>query len=99
MTKVYSIKAPVWLHPGEVAWYFVSIPPTDADNIDFYFAHAKRGWGSLRVTVTVGETIWKTSIFPNKKTGSYLLPLKADVRKKEKINTGDTIAFSLEIKD
>jgi hypothetical protein len=40
---------------------------------------------------------WKTSIFPDNKTGTYLLPLKADVRKKEKIGAGDTIMLSLEI--
>ena len=58
----------------------------------------KRGWGSLPVTVTIGKTSWKTSIFPDAKAGAYLLPLKADVRKKEKILASDTVSFSLEIR-
>lgn len=99
MTRTYSIKAPVWLYPGDAAWHFITIPQAETDNIDFYFSHVKRGWGSLPVLVTIGETKWKTSIFPDKKSGSYMLPLKAEIRKKEKIVDGDTISLLLEIKD
>jgi hypothetical protein len=45
-----------------------------------------------------GGTSWKTSIFPDKKTGTYLLPLRASVRKREKIAAGDKIAFSVEVR-
>ncbi len=55
--------------------------------------------GSLPVIATIGKTIWKTSIFPDKKICSYLLPLKAEVRKKELLREGDKIKLSLEIKD
>jgi hypothetical protein len=58
----------------------------------------KRGWGSLPVEVTVGKTTWRTSIFPDKKAGAYLFPLKASVRKKEGISEGDMITLVLEIK-
>lgn len=61
------------------------------------FVFTERGWGSHRVTVTVGKTSWDTSIFPDKKSGSYVLPLKADVRKKENIKKGHTINFDLEM--
>lgn len=99
MTKTYSFKAKVWLYPGMAGWHFVTIPKKTKEEIDFFFAHAKRGWGSLPVLVTVGKTSWKTSIFPDKKTGSYLLPLKLEIRKKENLKEGDSINFSLEIKD
>ena len=58
----------------------------------------KRGWGSLPVKVAIGETSWNTSIFPDKKLGSYLLPIKSDVRKKELISAGNIVQLSLEIK-
>ena len=99
MEKTYKIKAKVWLYPGDVPWHMVTLPKVTAKDIDFYFDHAKRGWGSLPVLVTKGKTSWKTSIFPEKKTGSYLLPLKAEVRKKEVIKAGDSISFSLDITD
>lgn len=97
MKKIYAMKTKVWLYPGMAGWHFVTIPKKTTKDIDYFFSTAKRGWGSLRVTVTVGTTSWKTSIFPDKKSDSYLLPLKAQVRKQESIKEGDSIKLSLEI--
>lgn len=94
----YKIDAKVWLYPGEAAWHFVTIPPDISDNIKSLFGDRARGWGSLPVEITIGSTIWKTSIFPDKKEGAYLLPLKAEVRKKENIHIGDSLNFLLEIR-
>jgi uncharacterized protein (DUF302 family) len=57
----------------------------------------KAGFGSVPVMVTIGKTKWKTSIFPDKRSGTYLLPLKAEVRKKESIYSGDNISLIIEI--
>jgi hypothetical protein len=92
-----EIKAKVWIYSGKGAWHFVSIPTEIAINIDRIHKHEKRGWGSLPVIVQLGESTWKTSIFPDKKTNTYILPLKADIRKKEKINEGDEIDFTIQI--
>ncbi len=95
--RTYKMKAKVWLYSGEAAWHFITLPKKESDLIKDRFSGLTRGWGSLPVTVTIGKTSWKTSIFPDKKAGAYLLPLKADVRKKEEINAGDTVAFTIEI--
>jgi hypothetical protein len=58
----------------------------------------KKGMGFLRVAATVGKTTWDTSIFPDRRSDAYLLPLKADVRTREGIGIGDTISFMVEIK-
>jgi hypothetical protein len=97
MTKTYNLKEKVWLYPGKAAWYFINIPADISKEIDFFFSQHKRGWGSLRVKVTAGQTSWETSIFPDKKTGTYLLPLKAEVRKKEKIEENSLVAFRIEL--
>lgn len=95
----FKMKAEVWMYPGETAsWYFVSLPKKKGDEIKKNFGANARGWGSLPVLVTTGKTKWKTSIFPEKRSESYLLPIKADVRKKEGIFKGDVISFILEIK-
>ena len=99
MKKTYSLSAEVWLYSGMAAWHFLTLPTETAQEIDHIFHLSKRGWGSLRVTVTIGRTSWQTSIFPDKKSNSYLLPLKAEVRKKESIKAGDKIDFRLEISD
>lgn len=99
MTKRFSVKSKVWLYPGKAAWHFVTIPTEIAKEIDTYFAHAKHGWGSLPVLVTIGNTTWKTSIFPDNKTQAYLLPIKKEVRKKELLEEGLELDLCLEISD
>lgn len=94
----YKITAKVWLYPGMAAWHFVTLPAKQSKEITDLFGGLKKGWGSLPVTVTLGNTSWETSIFPDKKLGAYLLPLKATVRKKEKIKNDDTVTFLLEIR-
>ena len=55
------------------------------------------GWGSLRVTATIGGTTWRTSVFPDAKSGAFVLPLKAEVRRREGIGAGDRVAVAVEI--
>jgi hypothetical protein len=56
-----------------------------------------RGWGSVPVVATIGGTTWKTSIFPDKKAGSFVLPLKAEVRKAEGIEEGQAVELRLDV--
>jgi hypothetical protein len=95
--NTYTMRAKVWLYPGMAGWHFISLPKSQSAAIKARFGGLARGWGSLRVVVALGRTSWRTSIFPDKKTGTYLLPLKAEVRKKEKIAAGNSIIFSIEI--
>lgn len=99
MIKTFNFSAQVWVYSGSAAWHFVTVPKDISDEIDFFFSHSKRGWGSLPVNVTVGKTSWKTSIFPDTKIRSYILPIKAQVRKQESIQEGNDTRILLEIKD
>lgn len=94
----YEFEGEMWKWPGMAAWHFVTVDTEVAARMRVERLGAPRvGWGSIPVSVTVGKTTWKTSIFPDKKSGSYLLPMKAEVRKKEDISAGDTIPVSLSI--
>ena len=96
--KKYKIRAEVWLYPSETAaWHFVSVPKKESEEIKKNFGMPRRGWGSVSVSVTVGRTTWETSIFPDKKDGGYILPIKSEVRKKEGISNRDIIPFLLKI--
>lgn len=95
--KNYKMRSKVWLYPGMAGWHFVTLPKKQGEEIKAHFDVMSRGFGSLPVKVTIGETSWKTSIFPDKESGSYVLPLKADVRKKESIVQDKMITFSIEI--
>lgn len=87
--NTYRFRAKVWLYPGDAAWHFITVPKKESEDIKKRFGAKKRGWGSLPVVVQVGETEWKTSIFPDSKSGTYILPLKAVVRRKEGLFEGE----------
>ena len=53
-----------------------------------------RGWGSLKVDATIGDSRWGTSVFPSNDTG-WLLPVKASVRKSEALAEGDVVEVLL----
>jgi len=93
----FTFTAKVWLYPGKAGWQFVSLPTALSKELDYLFEDNKRGFGSLKVEVTVGETVWSTSIFPDKKSKSYLLPLKAHVRKQEQIQVDKTVRVSFQV--
>lgn len=95
--NIYQFNTQVWLYPGMAGWHFVTIPKDISEDITTLFGDRKRGWGSLPVTVTLGDTSWQTSIFPDKKQGAYLMPLKAEIRKKGQIKAGDNIQLVLEV--
>lgn len=96
--NLYKIRSEVFLYPGMAGWHFIGIPKKQSADIKKRFNKKTRGWGSLPVQVTLGKTTWKTSIFPDKKSESYLLPLKADVRKKEGVSNGNKVNFNIQIK-
>lgn len=95
----YKFRSEVWLYPGPGAWYFITVPKRLSAQISDFYAERKRGWGSLRVQVKIGNTTWGTSIFPDSKTGTYLLPIKKDVRKAEAIDLGSKPEVEIVVKD
>jgi hypothetical protein len=98
MGKSFTFTSKVLVYPGMNAWRFLVLPQKEGKRIKETFGKKARGWGSLPVTVSVGTTAWDTSIFPDKKSGTYLLPLKAMVRKKEGIFDDDTVMCTLRLR-
>ena len=95
-SKKYTLRSEVWLYPGMSGWHFVGIPKKESREIQ-KLVIKKAGFGSVPVTVTIGDTTWNTSIFPDKRTETYLLPIKAEVRKKEGIFFGNKISLTIEL--
>ena len=91
----FSFTATVWEHEGTGSWHFVSLPDDEADDIEQMFGGNARGFGSLRVDVTIGTTSWQTSIFPDAKRRTYVLPVKKSVRSAEGLIAGSAAVVSL----
>ena len=91
--------APLWLWSARRtdAWTFVSLPTDLADEVLDLVGDSTRGFGSVRVEVTVGATTWRTSIFPS--TDTYVLPVKKAVRQAEHLDVGDPVRVRLVLVD
>ena len=91
-----KLKGKVWKYPGFGGWYFFTVGKRVSVRIKAFMKGHTRGFGSIRVRARIGRTQWKTSIFPTKE-GSYLLPVKGIVRKKEGLEEGDTVTVQLDL--
>ncbi len=93
---VSEFEAELWLWDAkgeESAWVFATLPKDLSD--DLRETAPPRGFGSVRVEVTIGETTWRTSVFPDKDSGCFVLPVKKAVRTAEQLDIGDKASFSL----
>lgn len=79
----------IWFWKGPAPWYFVSVPEENCGALETTSAVVSYGWGMIPVRVEIGRTSWTTSLFP--KDGRYIVPIKASVRKAEKLAAGDTV--------
>ncbi|MGY1834008.1 DUF1905 domain-containing protein [Blastococcus sp. SYSU DS0510] len=95
MTETFT--AALWVHDGPAGWHFLTLPPAVADEVRELGAGARAGFGSVRVAVTVGGTSWETSVFPDARSGSYLLPVKKPVRDAEGLRAGDRVRVALAV--
>ena len=95
----FAVTTPLWRWRsanGPAAWYFLTIAGDAADGIRLaavsgQWLEGRRGFGSARVAARIGDTIWKTSVFPHRESGGWLLPVKAAVRKAEGLAEGDPV--------
>jgi hypothetical protein len=93
-----TVTSLLWMWKGEAAgrWYFLTVPQEQSDEIRAHAFGSPRGFGSVRVEASIGDVTWRTSVFPLNK-GGYVLPVKADVRRKAGIGAGDAVTFDIEL--
>ncbi|WP_298220777.1 DUF1905 domain-containing protein [Flavobacterium sp.] len=84
-----------WQHNAPGGWYFVSVPEDIAKEIRENLKWQEEGWGRLKAAAKIGNTHWDTAIWFDTKRNTYLLPLKADIRKKENIEIGLNVAVTI----
>ncbi len=98
-------QGPLWLWrgkakdgaPSSTAWHFVTIDGAVADGIRAAAPGRSAAWGSVYVEARIGDTMWKTSVFPSKEVSGYLLPVKAAVRKAERLVEGDVVTVTISL--
>ncbi len=75
-------------------WHFITIPEEQAGELRVESIAARRGFGSVKVEATIGAITWRTSVFPHR-SGGYILPVKAAVRRGAGIAAGDAVPVML----
>lgn len=93
----FTFTGTVWLWQGDSAWHFVSLPEDIADEIADLMEGRLRGFGSVRVEATSKQTAWRTSIFPDTKHGTYILPLKKQVRQELALSEGSRVKVTIQV--
>ena len=94
LDRVHDFDAELWRWEGDAAWHFVTLPVDVSDDVR-HGSGEIRGFGSVRVQVTIGSSTWSTSVFPDSARGGYLLPVKKPVRAREGLEPGDVVTVSL----
>jgi hypothetical protein len=90
-----TFSAKVWTQDSTGAWHFVTLPAELSRRIRTLTTGQLKPFGSFRVKARAGLTTWETSLFADTKRNAFLLPVKADVRRKEAIGHGDMIAVTM----
>ena len=81
---------------GPAPYLFVAVPEEPSRDLKAISTMVTYGWGVIPVHVRIGETEWKTSLFP--KEGRYLVPIRMSVQKSENLKVGDNVVLQLEIR-
>ena len=97
VSDAYVFSAELWEWHGQASWHFVSLPEDVTDDIDDRFGHLAAGFGSIRVEVCVGSSTWRTSVFPDTKRGTLILPMKKEVRRKQHLEVGSVAEVELRV--
>ena len=92
-----------WDFPGELfewrgpsPYHFIEVPPDIADDLHTLSPMLTYGWGVIPVSVRIGESQFRTSLFPRQ--GGYVLPIKDRVRLAEGMVLGDAVLVELAIR-
>ena len=92
----YTFTAELYLWEARVdSWVFANLPEDVADEIEDAAPEPRRGFGAVKVEVTVGSSTWRTSVFPSKQDATFVLPVKKAILKAEKLAVGETVRIIL----
>jgi hypothetical protein len=97
MTAPLLFSAELWVAHSMDSWVFVTLPQEASESVRDSVTTPPRGFGSVRVEVTLGETTWRTSVFPEAASGCFVLPVKKAVRRAEGVDPGDVAEFAVRV--
>ncbi|WP_251151621.1 DUF1905 domain-containing protein [Cellulosimicrobium sp. Marseille-Q4280] len=92
----FEFEAELWRWEARTdSWVFAALPEDVSDEIA-ELPLPPAGFGSVKVEVTIGSSRWSTSVFPDAGRKTYVLPVKAAVRRAEQVDVGDVVRIGVE---
>jgi hypothetical protein len=92
----FTFSGPVWHWRGPAPHHFVDVPAEEAAALAEICAAVTYGWGMIPVEVELGKSTWTTSLWP--RDGGYVVPLKAAVRARERVELDDVVTLTLRVR-
>lgn len=80
---------------GPAPFLFVAVPEEPSRDLKAISGMVTYGWGVIPVSARIGNTEWKTSLFP--KGTCYLVPIRKSVQKLEDLYVGDKVVIQLHV--
>lgn len=93
MTLTFTGETIYWRGPAP--FIFVEVPDAESKEIKSISKQVTYGWGCIPVTAIIGNTTYKTALFP--KNNRYLVPVKVAVQRAENVNVGEVVTIQLEV--
>ena len=98
LKTTYEVTSDVWRSEGAIDRYFVTLPRELAEEIRARFSGSHEAVGSLPVSVELGQSIWSTSLYADSDAASYVIPIRDDVRRRERVRDQQTVTLRFAIK-
>lgn len=91
----YEYSSKIWEHNSSGSWFFVSLPKILSKEIRENLKWQEEGWGRMKAFAQIGELIWETAIWFDTKMDTYILPIKAEIRKKGNLKINQNIEMNI----
>ncbi|MFZ1331242.1 MAG: DUF1905 domain-containing protein [Flavobacteriales bacterium] len=91
----YGFSAKMWRHDSPGGWHFISLPKPISKEIRENLKWQEEGWGRMKAFAQIGELIWESAIWFDTKMDTYILPVKAEIRKKGNLEIDHNIKMDL----
>lgn len=80
---------------SNMGWYVVFLPANMSKEIRESLKCLEEGWERMKITAKIGNSDWQTAIWFDTKHDTYMLPIKGEIRKKEKIEIDEEVETTI----
>lgn len=91
----YEFSSKIWQHDSSGGWYFAALPKDFSREIRENLKWQEEGWGRMKASAEIGTLKWDSAIWFDTKRGTYILPIKAEIRRKGNIEKDQEILINV----